>query len=207
MVAGAHAGQAVARQRHAAGGAKVERETDADRLQVPNRSGTSFAVSWGSSRVRSRFATGGPRKPTAGSGPRSPATRYRSQEVLVRQDPQRMLAAMASIPECVDPAVRAWWVDEARRAGHDREMSSPSPRYDWVFRVELEQVNGVGNYTLGRIRRGPFLSPEAAEASLLQVIRAWDARAKDLGGWCWRRTATRWSSPCRRAWKSMAGRG
>ena len=31
----------------------------------------------------------------------------------MRQDPDAMLAAMAAVPEAVDPAVRAWWLDRA----------------------------------------------------------------------------------------------
>lgn len=33
------------------------------------------------------------------------------------QDPARILASMLAVPEAVDPAVLAWWVEQAREAG------------------------------------------------------------------------------------------
>lgn len=105
----------------------------------------------------------------------------------MRQEPRAMLRAMISIPEGADPAVRRWWLDLAAMAGH----VLPMPNIDRVYRVELDQVGPTeGWYTLAGHRRGPFTSPEAMEADLLEVLAAWRARARQLGGWAWRRTAT-----------------
>lgn len=51
------------------------------------------------------------------------------------------------------------------------------------FRVVLDQVDvHEGYYELAGRRHGPFVSPEAAEAHLLTVLRRWRDRAAQLGG-------------------------
>lgn len=64
---------------------------------------------------------------------------------------------------------------------------------DHAFRVELEHVQrddgGTdGYYRLAGERRGPFATPDALEADLLERLGAWNARARELGGWAWRRS-------------------
>lgn len=60
---------------------------------------------------------------------------------------------------------------------------------DHVFRVVLEQTDDAGYYTLAGQRRGPFPSPELAEADLVDRLGKWRGAARALGGWVWRRTA------------------
>jgi hypothetical protein len=37
-------------------------------------------------------------------------------------------------------------------------------------------------------RSGPYPDDLAAERALLEVVRRWKVRARDLGGWVWRRS-------------------
>lgn len=98
-----------------------------------------------------------------------------------------MLRAMRDVPEAVDPAVRMWWLDAARRTGQDRRMGFR----DHGFPVTLHHEPGSteGWYTLNGVKRGPFASPELLEEDLLRVLARWHARAQELGGWVYRPVA------------------
>lgn len=59
---------------------------------------------------------------------------------------------------------------------------------DHAFPILLEHpAPDEGWYTLAGIRRGPFATPDALEADLLARLQRWDAHARTLGGWAWRR--------------------
>lgn len=58
-----------------------------------------------------------------------------------------------------------------------------------VYRVSTPILGSAeGWLVVGGVEHGPFVSPEAADAFLVDLVGEWDRRARELGGRCWRRS-------------------